>query len=385
MHFELLATCPEETKTVLVEEIAALGAREIKPVYKAVRFEVTEQDFYRAHLCLRTASSLYWSIATLKAYDENSLRQRAQAVDWPEFFGADKSLIVEGIPAQKGRRFMTGNEISRGVRVGIEQSFARAGIRHPQVNLKDPDVVVSAYMLKGRCLVSLKTSGQALHKRGYRQPGHEAPLKETLAASILMLAGYDGTQPLLDPMCGSGTLAIEAAMISLNKAPLIHRKKGEFGFEALNIFNSELWRKICDELRQKKSSELKAPIFANDISAQAVEEARSNALRARVERYLQFSVKNFAELSKSAESGLIVCNLPYGERLNKDNAEMLRTLYSDFGRWLKFGFPGWRAAVLTAQQSPYKHLGLRPERKIDLLNGSIPAKLLIFDLYAGKR
>jgi putative N6-adenine-specific DNA methylase len=262
--------------------------------------------------------------------------------------------------------------------------FRREGGRVPPVDTKDPKVCVVAHLSRGRCMLSLDTSGKSLHKRGYREPGHPAPLKETLAAAILLLSGYDGTQPFLDPMCGSGTLAIEAAMIAVRKAPQIHRKKGEFFFEWLNGFDRALWRTTQDRVRAEKLEAPLAPVFASDIEPKYVAMARKSALDARVEKYIGFDVARFQDLTPPAPGGLIVTNLPYGDRIGGGEADV-RQLYEEVGDTLKQKFSGWRAAILAADASPYRSIGLKPGRTIRLMNGSIPCRLLLFELYAGSR
>jgi putative N6-adenine-specific DNA methylase len=221
-------------------------------------------------------------------------------------------------------------------------------------------------------VIGIDTAGRALHKRGWRTNGHPAVLKETLAASILLLAGYDGNEPLLDPMCGSGTIVIEAAYIALNKAPLIHRGKDDFSLEHLNGFDRPLWRKVSDQLRAAKKSALTAPIYASDIKEKYVELARATALRARVEKYIDFSVKPFQEWEPPAPNGLLAANLPYGERIG-----ILDSLYRDVGKVIKERFGGWRIALLVTADAPIQLLGLNIKKEIPLLNGALPVKLIL--------
>lgn len=233
-------------------------------------------------------------------------------------------------------------------------------------------------------MLSLDTSGKSLHKRGYREPGHPAPLKETLAAAILSFAGYDGSQAFLDPMCGSGTLAIEAAMMAVRKAPHIHRRKGEFRFEWLKDFDRALWRAVQDRVRAEKLATPPAPVVASDIDERYVEMARKSALKARVERYVTFGTRRFQDVVPPAERGILATNLPYGDRIGGTEGDIQR-LYGEVGDTLKRRFSGWHAAILAAEASPYKAIGLRPSRSIRLMNGSIPCRLLLFELYEGSR
>lgn len=380
----LIATCPEETKPALLLELESLGATEIVPRFRAVAFEASEPLFYELHLRLRTASRILRVVKEVPAHSPQMLHSQARRIRWHEWFDARHGFMVESLGATEDGAGLGPKQVITQVREGIRDVFQRAGGAVPPVDPQEPRVVVVAHLERGRCTLSFDTSGKSLHKRGYREPGHPAPLKETLAASILILAGYDGTQPFLDPMCGSGTLAIEAAMIAVRKAPQIHRRKGEFHFEWLEGFDRELWRVTQERVRAAKLAAPPAPVVASDIEAKYVEMARRSALKARVERYIEFRTQRFQDAEPPGEGGLLVTNLPYGERIG-GGAGDVRQLYEEVGDTLKRKFAGWRAAILAADAAPYKAIGLKPGRTLPLMNGSIPCRLLLFDLYAGSR
>lgn len=384
MTFHLIATCPEETKGVVAAELAKLGATAIEPGYRAVYFEADERTFYDAHLKLATASRILKVIKDVPAKTAEMLRSQASRIHWGELFDPSCGYLIEGVPTERGPEFMRANDVSKAVREGLQDSFQKHGGKIPKVDLEEPKVVIVAFVRRGRCLLSFDTTGKALHKRGYRLDGHPAPIKETLAAAMLHLAGYDGSQTLLDPMCGSGTIAIEAAMMALNKAPQIHRKKGQFLFEWLKDFNRDLWREVQDAGRLERQSAPAAAVYASDISEKFVEMARANALRARVEKDMNFAVARIQDVEPPTPTGIMIANLPYGERLEKGSPD-LQTLYKEIGDVLKKRFKGWTAALLAAEDAPYKFIGLKPSRKIPLLNGSIPCKLLIFEMYEGTK
>jgi putative N6-adenine-specific DNA methylase len=312
------------------------------------------------------------------------LRSQVRRLHWADFFDPRHGFMVEALGAEDGRVAMGQKQVLTQVREGIREAFAAAGVAAPRIDTDEPKVVVVAHLAQGRCTLSFDTTGKSLHKRGYRESGHPAPLKETLAAAILQFAGYDGAQPFLDPMCGSGTLAIEAATVAVRKAPQIHRRKGEFLFEWLRDFDRELWRGVQDRVRLEKLEAPPAPLRASDIEPAYVEMARRSALKARVERYIDFAVARVQDVEPHGDAGVIVTNLPYGDRIGGGEADV-RLLYEQVGDVLKQRFAGWRAAVLAAAASPYKAIGLRPSRSIALMNGSIPCRLLLFDLYAGSR
>ena len=205
-----------------------------------------------------------------------------------------------------------------------------------------------------------------------------------MSASLLKIAGFKGQTTFLDPMCGSGTIAIEAAFIALNKACNIHRKKGQFGLEQLKSFDRDLWRSVQQKLRDAKNTEPEHKIYACDLNPDYVAAAKDNALRARVEKYISFEAKSFFDLEKPEETGVLIANLPYGERLDVEG-ESLEEFYRKIGDHLKQNFSSWQAYLFVNEQSPWKQMGLKPSRKIPLLNGSIKTKLLVYDLYRGSK
>lgn len=382
---QMIAICPDEIKDVLAQELIELGAQKVDQKFKAVHFECDEKSFYLIHLKLRTASRLLRVIKEFAAKDERMLFDQARRINWGSIFDSSKTFVIEGVPGERGPGVMTSNTISKRVREALQGWFLEKKGEKPKVNLEEPDVELVAFVRAGRCVLSVDTSGKSMHKRGYRSDRHPAPIKETMAAAILMKVGYDGATPLYDPMCGSGTIAIEAASMALDKAALIHRKKGEFGFERLVFFNPKLWRSIQDQCREQKLGQLPAPIFASDISANYLEAAKENALRARVEKYMEFSKVDFFDAKPPTGSGLLITNLPYGERIKGEFSGDEESFFKAIGDKLKKDFSGWRAAILAAEESPWKFIGLKPAKKIKLLNGSIPVRLLVFDLYQGSK
>ena len=264
-------------------ELSISGVKNITPGYMSVEFEVNEKQFYQAHLKLRTASQLHLVIKKVPANSMRIILNSQAKIKWEEIFSIKKTYRIDAVAGDRGDDFMSSNEISKTVRLALENRFMHKLEEVPKVSLKEPDVVIVAYLYKGKCTISVNTSGLTLHKRGYKNDNHPAPMKETLAASVLDLTGYTGEEAIYDPMCGSGTLVIEAAMKAVNKGANIHRKKGNFAFERLKMFNSELFRKIQDEVRAEKIEEPWAPIFASDLNENFVDSAKDNALRARVD------------------------------------------------------------------------------------------------------
>jgi putative N6-adenine-specific DNA methylase len=385
MQYKFLATCPTEIQDSLTEELKGLGVSHIEQQFKAVVFTAPKELSYRLHLCTRTASRLLRVIKECRCNHIGAVTKQSSRINWHDFITNKHEYLIEAVVADRGPRLPTGNELSKAVRLGLEDYFLRHSEEPPRVNLKEPDVRIIAFLRAGELVISLDSTGKTMHKRGYRGEGHPAPIKETLAAALLAKMGYSGKETFFDPMCGSGTIAIEAAMIALNKAPLIHRKKGEFGLEHLVDFDKSLWRSVQDEIRGEKSEQPSHPIIAKDIDRHYVESAQDNALRARTEKYMQFSTGDFFEDPAPDTGGLLLTNLPYGERIETGMDDSYEAYYKRIGDKLKRDYQGWRIGLLVSEDSPYKMIGLRPKRKIPILNGSLKCRLLIFEIYAGSR
>jgi putative N6-adenine-specific DNA methylase len=365
-----IATCPDETKGVLLGELVQLGARDPRSIYRGVAFEADLETGYRAHLLLRTASRIQRIVADLPARTAGELEAAAAAIPWPDRLRPAFPFTVSPILTDAQARAVGEEGVRSAIAGAVGRAFSPGPAPRFDPEAKDP-VTLVAHLRGGICTLGLDTAGRALHKRGWRLPGHPAVLKETLAASLLLLAGYDGSEPLLDPMCGSGTLAIEGAYIALRKAPLIHRGKDDFGFERQAGFDRALWRSVCDRARAAKLPAPPAPIFASDLREAYVELARKAALRARVEKHVAFSTGSLHDLAPPAPTGLLVANLPYGERIGALSLK-------EVGRTLRERFSAWRAALLLPAAAPARELGLVPEREIALKNGALDVRLLLF-------
>ncbi len=382
--FDLVITCPEDTKEALSQELKELGIDDLRPYYKAIRVVVDEELFYKLHLNLRTASRVFWMIEKFSAYTAEQFEKKIKQIAWEDYFSPSRSIKCEVIKMDQTFSRLRPQELSKMLRLGINERFIAQGAEAPKFEMKEPHLEIHAIFAKNVCFINFDTSRKALHKRGYRKHDHPAPLKETLAASILKTLNYEGKETFVDLMTGSGTLVIEAAQMALNKAPLIHRKKDEFGFEHLKIFNREMYKDIQEEIRGRKDIAPKFPILANDIDKGHVEKARDNALAARVEKFIIFTAMDFRKFEcPDYPNGLVVANLPYGERLS--DFKKLEELYRDFGFYIKNEFHGWRAGIFCAKDAPWAKLGLKPAKKWKFLNGDIECFLFLFELYKGSK
>ena len=368
-----IATCPHETVGVLADELTALGIARQQRLHRGIAFDTDLATAYRAHLCLRTASRLQRVVTEFAAPDLETLRLELKGIAWPAWIRSHRPFTVTPALTDPQSQAMGEQAVVASVVESIRQgAFEKSAPVFDAV--ADNPISVVVFLRNGSCVIGLDTAGRALHKRGWRMTGHPAVLKETLAASILLLARYTGQERLLDPMCGSGTIVIEAAYIALNKAPLIHRGKDDFALEHLAGFDRPLWRRVSDQLRTAKRNVLQAPIYASDIRAEYVDVARASALRARVEKYVEFSAKAFQEWEPPTPSGLLIANLPYGERVGAGGID---ALYRDVGAVIKQRFSNWRIALLVPNGAPIRLLSLKTREEFALMNGALPVTLLV--------
>lgn len=372
---EWIATCPHESVDVLALELNALGITTLHKLYRGVSFEADLELAYKAHLKLHSASRIQRVVARFPLLQLNELDSALKKIYWNQWLRSQRPFKVTITFTDREPLVFTEEELVGKIKESIQKTEFEKGA--PLYNADSENSInIILFLREGNAVLGIDTAGRALHKRGWRTNGHPAVLKETLAATILLMAGYNGNEVLLDPMCGSGTNIIEAAYIALDKAPLIHRGKDDFALEHLAGFDRPLWRKVSDQLRAQKRNETAYPLFASDINANFVEVARSSALRARVEKYIQFKTGSFQELEPPAQSGLVIMNLPYGERIG---VGIIQKLYKEVGDTLRKKYTGWRIAVLVPTQAPIHLLQLKPSRSFDLFNGAIPVKLLVVD------
>jgi 23S rRNA G2445 N2-methylase RlmL len=372
-HMQWIATCPHETLDTLAAELEKLGIDSMTWLYRGIMFDCDLEMAYRAHLFLHTASRIQRVVAQFAVSDRNSLVAGLTNISWPEWLRSQYPYAIFPTVADKNLNQLDTDTIIHCVTQSIEHSaFAKSPPAY-KPDAKNPIGIVP-FFRDGRCVIGIDTAGKALHKRGWRVNGHPAVLKETLAASILMLAGYTGTEVLLDPMCGSGTIVIEAAYMALHKAALIHRGKDEFQLEHLAGFDRTLWRKVSDQLRAQKKAALDAPIFASDINQKFVDIARATALKARVEKYMSFATAPFQQLVPMRDTGILIMNLPYGERIG---GATIDTLYREVGLTIKERFSKWRVALLVPSNAPLHLLAVKATKTYLLKNGALDVKLLV--------
>jgi len=371
----LFAPTAAGLERVLASELKALGARAVEAGTRGVAFRGSWETVYKVNLWSRTAHRVLVSLGEFDARDRRALYEGARSVDWGRQMSVDQTLAVDAV---SHRSEMSHTQFaSRVVKDAVVDWFRDRFGRRPSVDPRGADLRINVRLRADRCTLSIDTSGQRLHRRGYRPSfGVAAPLKENLAAGVLLLSGYDGSTPLVDPMCGSGTLLIEAALIARNVAPgLLGR---EFGFVRHPEFDPPLWRQLRREARDSVREVEGCPIRGSDISADAVRATRVAASGAGVDDLI---VVRQAEISalEPRDGGLIVTNPPYGDRLGE--IKDLAALYSTLGDVLKRSCRGMTAHVVTGSKFLAGRIGLKPARRDVLWNGPIECRLLHYEIY----
>jgi len=373
-HF--FAPCPRGLEGVLSQELTGLGAAEIAPLEGGAGFTGSFQTAARINLWSRLASRVLWRVARGTAANEAELYALAKKQNWALWFSAQRSLRVD--VTGKGSPLKSLEFATLKVKDAICDRFReQEGIR-PNIDKRAAEVRVAVFLEGENCTLYLDTSGEALFKRGYRQHGEEAPLRENLAAGLLALAGWSPGTALLDPMCGSGTILIEAAQQALDVAPGLGR---DFGFRHLCWFDAQAWQELLAEAEARRKPVGFAGIWGSDNSSSAIRAARVNLDAAGLAAAVRLECRDVLDSRPPAPAGLLLTNPPYGHRLADDAT--LAALYPRLGDTMKKHFSGWTACILTADPKLPKLFGLKPKRRIPLFNGALECRLLVYPLVAG--
>jgi putative N6-adenine-specific DNA methylase len=365
----------EET---LAAELTALGAADVWPGNRAVEFAGDKQLLYKMNLWCRTATRILHPIAAFAAPDSDRLYQGVAALDWAPYLDPDMTLAVDAVAIESA--FDNSLFVAQRVKDAVVDQFRKRNGKRPSVDADNPDLRINIHIHGDKATLSLDSSGGPLTRRGYRTEGGKAPLSEVLAAGIVRLTEWDMATPLIDPMCGSGTIVIEVAMVARNIAPGLLRK--QFGFMRWKDYDEALYRQLVREARQAIKADLPVEIVGSDIDRRAIDEAKANARRAGVEGNIRFEVKPFDQQTPPSGPGTVVMNPPYGERIAIRDIE---SFYQSLGDVLKQKYDGYTAFILSGNPEAAGHIGLRTSRRIKLFNGPLECRLLRFELYKGSR
>lgn len=362
---------------VLAQELRNLGAGNVVEGVRSVSFEGDTGFMYKANLCLRTAIKIVKPIHSFPVRDEDDLYRKIYQMDWSDYLSPDTTFAIDA--TVNSENFTHSLYVSQKTKDAIVDKFRATDGKRPDVDIKFPDVRINIHIQHNQCNVALDSSGRSLHQRGYRTATNIAPINEVLAAGLLLLSGWDGQCDFLDPMCGSGTLLVEAAMIACNIPANINRK--EFAFEKWQDFDADLFEKIVDA-SLKKAREFHFKIVGYDKAPSAVRKANDNIINANLGEYITVERKNFFDTQKFTENHLhIVFNPPYGERLDLE----MEDFYADIGNTLKRNYPGTEAWFITSNLEALKFVGLRPSRKIKVFNSHLESRLVKYVMYEGSR
>lgn len=366
----------EGLEEVLSNEIRSIGGQNVVAGKRVVYFDGDLAMVYRANYRLRTALRVFRQLNSFRFRDADDFYVQCMKVKWEAFMNLNQTFAVQSTVFHS-ELFKNSMFASLKVKDAIVDRFRQRTGNRPDIDTKTPDIIFHVHINTNQCTLSIDSSGESLHKRGYRQIQGEAPLSEVLAAGMILLSGWNGDTDFVDPMCGSGTLPVEAALIARNIPPGKYRK--DFAFMAWKDFDADLFEKIKEEVELR---EFMGKIYASDISHSIVVGAQTNARSARIFNLIRFQTADFANLDLSGVQGTMVINPPYGERLSSNDPEKL---YQIIGEKLKHHFSGNTAWILSSAPTLMNAVGLKPAMKIKLLNGALVCSFQQYDLFMGKR
>lgn len=371
--FPLVAKTILGLEEALFHELEALGAEKLQILNRAVSFDGDEELVYRANYCCRTALRILKTIHTFGLKKQDDLYAQVTEMPWEDFIDADKTMAVDAVIHDSV--FTNSQYVALKTKDAVVDRLRNLWGARPSINLDHPDLRIHIHINKETCTVSFDSSGPSLHKRGYRQSTGVAPLNEVLAAGMVILSGWDKRSPFIDPMCGSGTILIEAAMLAQNIPPGYFRK--EFGFQTWNTFNPELWNSVR-ESENAKISFHPLSIKGSDIAPRVIKAAGQNIRFAGLQDVIGLEVCSFDNSVPFDEKGIVLMNPPYDERMRLDD---IITFYKGIGDVLKKKYTGYEAWVISSDLNALKFIGLHPSKKITLFNGPLECRLVRFSLY----
>jgi putative N6-adenine-specific DNA methylase len=344
-----------------------------------VEFTGDQRLLYQANIWCRTAIRILVPFANFYVRDEEELYRKVSRIRWRDYLSLNHTFAINAVVSNS--TFQHSLFLSQLTKDAIVDQFRRDTGERPSVDVTRPDVRFNLHMYENQVTLALDASGDSLHRRGYRLQTNVAPLNEALAAGIILLTGWDKKSPFIDPMCGSGTLLIEAAMLAYNIAPGLYRGHN-FGFVAWQDFNKKLFEEVLTEARAQRLPEADIEIIGSDIDRDYIDAARNNITEAGLEDEIRVRVRDIKDAQRVGEQGVVVLNPPYGERIGSGD---LHELYRTIGDTLKTNFSGYDAYVFTGNLEAAKYIGLRTSRRIPLYNGPIECRLLKYELYRGSK
>jgi putative N6-adenine-specific DNA methylase len=375
MNMKFFVTSAKGLEELVAAELSALGLSELKIERGGVSFNGRLEDSYKACLWLRTASRVLLVLAEFPCASPEELYAGVRTVEWPLYLKPDMTMAVDSV--LRDSAMTHSGFLALKTKDAIVDAIRDKFGRRPDVDTKSPDLQVNVHLVKNRCTVTLDMAGEPLDRRGYRLDRNKAPLRENMAAALVAFSGWTGDTPLYDPMCGSGTIVIEAALKAANTAPGLLRER--FGFQNWPDHDPTLWRRMLHEAKDLRQHELAVRLSGSDRSPGSIEMSRQNAARAGVGKLASFTTADISTFEPSASPAMIIFNPPYGDRLGE--LDELASLYRTFGDVLKKRCAGSTAYILCGNSELVRHIGLKATRRIPVWNGPIECRLLKYELY----
>ncbi len=372
--FELTAKTFHGLEKILASELKKIGATDIQILKRAVSFKGDLKMIYKSNYLTRTAISILLKIDSFKAESSDILYEKTKKIDWDKYIKLEETFVINSTVHSKVHTHS--HFASLKVKDAIADFFIERFNKRPSIDTKTPDKKIHLHIKGDFCTIAIDTSGESLFKREYRRDTDIAPLNEVLAAGMIMLSDYKGIECFYDPMCGSGTILIEAARIFMNIPAGYSRKK--YGFMKFDNYDYRIWSTVKREAENEIKKDIDIKIIGTDISEKVIVTARRNIGNARLRHHIKIEIKDFISSRFENKKGLIITNPPYDIRLKSNN---INKLYKDMGDTLKHGFKGWSAYIFSGNLDAIKHIGLKPSKKVLLYNGKIECKLLKYDVY----
>ncbi len=373
--FELIAKTFQGLENVLAEELINLGADNVQKGRRMVSFTGDKEMMYKANFYLRTAIRILKPIKAFTAQNADEVYEQIKLIHWEDYLSVNDSFAVDAVVFSN--EFRHSKFVAYRVKDAIVDYFKEKTGSRPSVRINKPDLLLNIHIAEKNCTLTLDSSGESLHRRGYRQEAVEAPLNEVLAAGMILMTGWDGKCDLIDPMCGSGTIPIEAALIARNIAPGVFRK--EFAFEKWKDFDQEMFDEVYND--DSKEREFEHKIYGYDNNPKAFEIATRNCKAAGVSKDIILKVQPFQQFQAPENKSMMITNPPYGERIS---ARDLLGLYQMIGERLKHAFQNNVAWILSYREECFDQIGLKPTSKIPLFNGSLECEFRMYEIFGGK-
>ncbi len=373
-----VATTHHGLEEVLADELKALGATNIRLEKRAVTFEGDQKLMYKANLCVRTALRILKPLTSFRARHESAFYNKIKKIDWSQYFTLDQTFAIHSVASSD--YFTHTKYISQKAKDAIVDQFREKTRKRPSVQIMEPDFRLYIHIINDECNLYWDSSGESLHKRGYRVEHYKAPINEVLAAGMIKLSGWEADSIFIDPMCGSGTILAEAAMIAYNIAPQLHRKY--FSFKNWKDFNAELWEEVRQEAIAAERP-FKYEILGFDVAFQAVRVAERNLERGNLADKIQLNRKDFERHTPpEIAKGIVIMNPPYGERIETVDYE-INGFYAMMGDHMKEAYTNYKVWMISSNKEALKCIGLKPKKKHTLYNGALECKFQCYTMYRG--